>query len=71
MNEQYTETEPLYVGYVYLPTRRCRLRFVPATEQTQEKDIPVWLFAAALVALAVLIGVCGALLMLPYGGICR
>lgn len=69
MNESATETEPL-IGYVYLPHSQCRLRFAREPEPA-EKDIPIWAFTVALVALAVLIGVCGALLLLPYGVVCR
>lgn len=73
MNDTYREqsTEPLYVGYVYLPTRRCRLRFVQDEQAVAQQDIPVWTFTVAMVAVAVLIGVCGALLLLPYGALCR
>ncbi len=76
MSEQYTE--PIYIGYVYLPNSRCRVRFLPmdgkeqAEEETKPRDdVPLWGFSLVLVVIAVLIGLCGSFLLLPYGGLCR
>lgn len=65
-------SEPTYIGYVYLPNSRCRVRFVKAPVQpTPEQTLPVWAFLAATIAASVLIGACGVLLLIPYGALCR
>lgn len=75
-----SETEPLYIGYVYLPHSRCKLRLLPLsgdseaeeTEPPHEREVPLWAFSLALVGLAVFIGVCGVVWLMPYGGlVCR
>jgi hypothetical protein len=71
MSEQ--DTEPIYIGRLVLPTYRCRLRSELFAEMDgQARDIPLWAFTLVLVVLVILIGLCGSLLTLPYGGLlCR
>lgn len=42
-----------------------------AIDEVARDEVPLWTFVLALGVLALLIGVGGTLLVLPYGGLCR
>jgi len=61
-----------YIARLVLPTYQCRLRFCGVLDDEQEQEphaVPLWMFALALVMLALLLGLSSALVFAPGG--CR